>query len=267
MNIFQQDSYKEILLYLGKNGPTATKGFYRKLSEHLDVHPTFISQVLSGHRDFSEEQLIVICDYMGLKERETEFLLMLLKHEKAGSKRLRDYYKQQLQNIRSESVVMKSRQPGSRKMKEAERAIFYSAWQYSAVHMMATLSQKPSFVQIQARLGLSRQQTQQIVSFLLETEMIQEKNGKYIEGPSQTYLERTSPYLFQHHVNWRLKGLSKYPQMEEQELMYTSNFSISRADFATLRTEIVKFIQNFLANVEKSEAEDVGQLNIDLLWV
>ena len=267
MNIFQQDSYKQVLLYLGKNGPTATKGFYRKLSEHLNVHATFISQVLSGSRDFSEEQLISVCDYMGLKERETEFLITLHKFEKAGSKRLRDYYHQQLQNIRSESVVMKSRQLTTRKMKEAERAIFYSAWQYSAVHMMTTLSQKPSFVQIQARLGLTRQQTQQIIAFLLETEMIKEKSGKYVEGPSQTYLERTSPYLFQHHVNWRLKGLSRFPQMDEQELMYTSNFSMSRADFVLLRSEIVKFIQNFLANVEKSEAEDVAQLNIDLLWI
>lgn len=267
MNIFQQNSYKDVILYLGKTGPTATKGFYRKLSEHLGVHPTFISQVLSGDRDFSEEQLVATCDYLGLQEREIEYLLNIIKRERAGSKRLRDFYQQQVLRLRNESELMKTRVKESGKLSEKDKAIFYSSWQYSAVHMMSTLIEKPTFSQIQDRLSLTRQQTQQVLRFLIEVGLVKEKNGKYTEGAASTYLEKTSPYLFQHHVNWRFKALEKFAKMTEQELMYTSNFSISRADFSLLRGQIMQLIQACMANIEKSNAEDLGQLNIDLLWV
>lgn len=266
MNIYEQDSYKKIIRYLGKDGPKPIKGFYRKLSEHLNTHPTYVSQVLSGDKDFSEEQMIATCDFLGMNDKELDYLLLVFKYERAGSPRLRDIYQQKVSQVRKETIL-KGRRENEKELSEAQLVKFYSSWIYSAVHMLTTLEKKPDVSAVEKRFGLNRQQAQGILSFLVQCGLAIEKSGRYHEGTSKTVLLKNSPYLMQLHSNWRLKALEKFSRKSEHELMFTSNFSLSHSDFKRLREETILFLQKFMETVDKSHADDVAYLNLDLLWV
>jgi uncharacterized protein (TIGR02147 family) len=266
MNIFEQDSYKQIIRYLGKDGPKAVKGFYRKLSEHLGTHPTYVSQVLSGPKDFTEDQVVFTCDFLGLEEKEIQYILTVHKIERAGSKRIKDLYEKELAVLRKDSIL-KGRFETEKSLTEIQLSKLYSDWAHSAVHMMSTLEKKPDILAIEKRLNLSRQQTQSILKFLIAAGLVVEKNNKFHEGSSRTVLAKNSPHLLQHHTHWRLKAIDKFARKSENELMFTSNFSLSYHDFSRLRKQTLEFIQNFMETVDKSPAEDIAFLNLDLLWV
>jgi DNA-binding MarR family transcriptional regulator len=151
-----------------------------------------------------------------------------------------------------------------RVLSEADTARFYSDWKYSAVHMMSTLQRKPNLNDIMDRLDLDRQEATKIINFLLETGMILEKNYKYHEGISKTVLTKTSPYLVQHLSNWRIKALSDLAKREENEIAFSTNFTLSKKDFETLRKQIVALVNSFMPLIDASPAEELAYLNIDL---
>jgi uncharacterized protein (TIGR02147 family) len=266
-SLFEFLEYKKALVYLGRSSPRSARGFYRKLSEFLNVHPTLISQVLSGHRDFSEEQIIQVCDFFDLLDRETEYLLILLKIEKAGSHRLRLIYENQRDSLRQESLLKRKKENTPKALKDSELTQFYSDWLYSAVHMMATLQEKPDLDFMQNRMQINRTELQKVLNFLSQIEFIQFKGQVYYEGVRNTVLSNTSPYLRQHHTNWRLKALTKLGKKTSDEIIFTSNFSISKSDFLAIKKEIISLAKSVQDRIENSPAEDIAHLNIDLLWV
>lgn len=89
MNIFEFENYKAALNSIIQERRRSQKALSRKLAGHLNVHPSMISQVLTGNKDFSEEQMILVCEFLGLPPLESQYLLVSLQVERAGSQKLK----------------------------------------------------------------------------------------------------------------------------------------------------------------------------------
>ena len=91
-SIFKYQSYKtyleDSLLCKGKKGTFA---------KFVGCQPSFISQVLKGKPDLSLEQGLLANDFFEHSAAEAEHFLLLLQFHRAGSKRLRDHFKTQIQ--------------------------------------------------------------------------------------------------------------------------------------------------------------------------
>ena len=70
-----------------------------------------------------------------------------------------------------------------------------------------------------------------------------------------------------HHANWRIKAIEASEMLEEEELMYTAQVSLSKKDFAILREEMATFIKTFLDRVHASPAEEIACFNLDWFWI
>lgn len=267
MNIFEYEDYKDILKFNIRSKGKARHGLYRKIAEHLNVHPTLVSQVISGDKHFSEEQLFSVCEFLGISKFETIYLLSLLQIERAGSKKLKDHYTEVKKKLRKQSLQISQRVEEVRVLNEEEKAIFYSNWIYSAVHLMTTLDKEICFEDICKRFVLPTGKAREILDFLSQIRMISEENGKFKIGTVSTHLEKNSPFLLKHHTSWRLKAIQAAENLSDEELIYSVNVSLSRSDFARLREDLVQFIQHFLAVVKDSPSEDIAQLNLDLFWI
>ena len=261
MNIFTMDSYKKIIQ------STLPRGGSKKLADYLGVHPTYISQVLTGDREFSEEQILQVCEFLSFKKMETRYLLCLVQIERAGSKKLKDHYLEIKKSIQASSLQISKRIDKDRQLTDFEKAIFYSSWIYSAVHIMTTLDKKPRIEDIMEKYNLTMSKAREILSFLIDIEMVIEKNGTYHAGAIFTHLEKSSPLVIKHHTNWRLKAIQAAEELTDSELMYSINVSLSKKDFENLREEMAKLIQSFLKVVKDSPAEDVAQFNLDFFWI
>lgn len=268
MNIFEENNYKVILKHYILDESSQPKwGIYKKISDYLNVNPSLVSQVISGSKDFTEEQIITVCEFLGLGKLESKYLLSLVLISRAGSVSLKKYFEEQLLEIRKQALNLSRRLKDTKTLSDSEQFKFYSTWLYSAIHLMTTLDQKPNFKTICDRFHLSPQEAQEVISFLVEIGLVLEKEGEYFPGVKNTHLAKSSIFIVNHHRNWRLKAIQAVDHLTEQELMYTCNFSVSRKDFSVIREEFMKVIQKFLKIAQESPAEDLAQLNIDLFWL
>lgn len=266
MNFFEFNDYKLALKAFVK---VAGKryGSNKKIAEHLGVHASLVSQILSGPRDFTEEQLFSICEYLGVPKLEFQYLLVLLQIERAGTQKLRNHYVEQKEALRKQSLQVKNRILAKHELSEIECAKFYSSWIYSAVHLLTTLEKKVSFEFICQRFNLPPAKLREILNFLIQIQMISEEGGFFRFKTAMTHLEKKSPFVVKHHTNWRLKAIDAAESLSDEELIYSLNFSVSKHDFMTLREDLIHTIQKFLSVVKDSPAEDIAQFNVDLFWI
>jgi len=264
---FEFDNYKEALKNTITSQSGGSRGVYRILAEKIGVHPTLISQILSGTRDFNEEQLFAICESLGIPDAEKRYLLVLLQIERAGSHSLKKHYIEIKNQIRKESLQLSRRISPHKTLTESEKAVFYSSWLYSAVQILTAIDKPVDFKLICEHFKLTPQRTQEVLDFLLKHHLVLEKKGRYVPGTTSTHLPKGSPHIVKHHSNWRLKAMMAAETLTDQELMYSANFSIAQKDFEVFREELVQLIKRFLTIVEKSPAEKVAQFNMDLFWL
>lgn len=267
MNLFEMEDYKKALGLIMEERRKTQKGLSRKLAEHLSVHPTMISQVMTGTKDFTEEQMILVCEFLGLPKLDSQYLLVLLQQERAGSKKLKDYFQELKEQLRKQALQVSERVHQNKQLTDVEKSIFYSSWLYAATQLITTLERDVSFEDICQKLNLPPARAREILDFLVQTQMVLEKDGYFKSGRVATHLEKNSPFLIKHHTNWRLKAIQAAENLSDQELMYSANVSLSKKDFELLREEFAKLIQRFVDVVKPSPAEDIAQFNLDFFWI
>lgn len=267
MKIFNFADYKHFLWYFIELQPKKGRGQVKAISECLEIDPSQVSQVLSGSKEFTEEQALLIAGYAGLNELETDYFLTLIKIERAGSKTLKDYYIKKCEKLKESSLNIKERFNQDRILTDFDKSIFYSSYLYSAVRLSTAIGLGQTISEIADRFEIPRQRATAIMSFLTETKLCEEKDGKYILGTQHTHVERGSPFLSRHHQNWRVKALEKMDSISDQELQFTGPASISKEDFHAIRELLVESVSKFVDKAKKSEASDVACLLIDWFWL
>ncbi len=268
MSIFNYSHYKSYLkdyiAALPKNG----RGEIGKMAAAIDMHPTLMSMVISADRDFTYEQAFSLAEYLELTDLESEYLLLLIQHERAGTQKLKKHFKAKLEKIKSDSNKIANRFEHETKLNDQERSIFYSSWIFSAIRLFCSTSDDgKSLQEISERFMLPRQRIVEAIGFMLKSGLIVEHANNYKMGISRTYLENNSPHLPRHHMNWRAKAIQKSDHVQEDELMFTFPMSISRKDFSKVRETLAEALKEISRVVKDSPAEEVGCLNIDLFWI
>jgi uncharacterized protein (TIGR02147 family) len=267
MAIFEYDDYKPYFRDLIQSKGTAGRGEYRRIAETLNVHPTMVSQILSGEKEFTPEQIIRLAKHYGLGKTEGKYLILLVEIARAGSVELKNELIEMKEEIQKKSQQLAHRLQASKELSDQQKAIFYSSWVYSAVQIATSLERKVDFEYLCNRFNLSTDRVRDVLDFLKETGLIVEQDGILKPGVKSTHLPKGSPLSIKHHANWRVKAIEKAENLRDEELMYSVNISLSQEDFKKLRESMVEFIQKFLKTVHASPAEEVAQFNLDFFWL
>ena len=101
MTIFEFKDYKQFVRHMINTQPVLGRGSVKRMAEALRVHPSLISQVLKGTKEFTAEQANDVAVFLNLNELETECFLCLVDIERAGTSRLKTF----LQNKRDRLVL------------------------------------------------------------------------------------------------------------------------------------------------------------------
>ena len=268
MSLFEFKDYRLFLKDFFFKLPKHGRGKSQELANHLRIHPTIVSQVFSGLRDFSEEQALEISEFLQLSPIEEKYFCLLVRLENAGTTKLKQKIKSELSEVKTSAQSLSTRVVTEKTLTDTERSLFYSSWYYSAIRLYSsTHSQGRSLEEIMQRFGLPRVRTLEICNFLTSVQLCTEKNGKYLMGAQSTFVEKGSPFLMKHHSNWRLKALQSVDHLSNEELMFTGVMSISHDDFHRFREQTAEFIKNFSQTVKDSPAEEIACFNIDLFWI
>lgn len=267
MKIFEFTNYKHFLRHFISQQPRKGRGLIKNLGDYLRIDPSQVSQVLSGSKDFTEEQALMASKFLGLNELETEFFMVLIKIERAGTELLQDHYRAKRDKLKIDSLDLAKRVNQDRILSDYEKSIFYSSYLYSVIRLTTSLGDGQTLGDITERFRISREKASEILNFLTMTNLCSEKNGTYRMGTQHTHIERGSPFLSRHHHNWRVKALEKSEFISDKELQFTGPVSLSNKDFEAIREILVEAVSKSLAKVKASEPSDVACLLIDWFWI
>ncbi len=262
-SIFQHHDYREFLRERLKAMPSHGRGQLSRIAKHLGMSSVSISHVMSATRDFTEEQALDLSQYLGLSTLEEDYLILLVREQRASSPGLRSKIRTQLELLRTESRTLKNRIEKDLDLSREAQAEFYSQWHYSAFRL---LSDVPGFDTVDALaeyFRLPRAKVRGIFDFLVKHGLCVETDGKYQLGVKRTYLDAESPFASQHFTNWRLKGIDHVRNPEAADLFYTAPMVLSESTMAEIRTMLVDIVSQITKLVAPSPSEKLVCLNVD----
>jgi len=267
--LIDYEDYKKYTADRIASMPGGGRGEWLRIAEALKVHTSLISQVFRGTKNLTPEQAQALTEHFGLGELESEYYLLLVQTERAGNRKLRQIYQGRMEGIREESRDLRERFKSSKVLSDSEQAVFYSRWSYSGVRLAASLPGQGSPEQLASDCGLSREQVNRILDFLLQRGLLTHTNqGRYELGTRQIHVPADSPWVIQHHRNWRLKTierLERSARIEEPELIFTSPLTIGARDLGKVRNMLMEFLDSLKRIVQQTDPDTLACLNID--WI
>lgn len=266
-NIFSATEFRSFLEEHFKNSPKKGHGLRLKIAEHLRVHPTLITQVMKGQKTFTLEQGLSLAEMIGMSDLEKDYFLALIELDRAGTQSLKNFISRKLLKLREESSKVKNRVQAYSQLSEADQALFYSQWYYSAMRLFASTAEQVTFEDYRKNFDLPEDRIELALEFLTSRGLIEKKNEFYKMAVANTFIPADSPLVVRHHANWRLKALEHHPKLSAEELAFTAPISLSQKDFAAAKSVLLEAIQKISKIVKDSEPEQVACLNLDLFRV
>jgi uncharacterized protein (TIGR02147 family) len=265
IDIFRYRSYKKYvkdrIFIMPHNG----KGQFRKLGTAAGMHSSLVSQVFSGERDLSPEQACLVSDFLGLSQVEQEYFNLLVQKDRAGSPALRELTHSMLKRLKDQQSGSAKTGPSAKgEISEESKAIFYSQWFYSAARLLSWLPGGQTVDGIADKLQISSRKAREVVEFLVHHGFCESRQERVYGKAQSIYLPDGSQHGQRHMQNWRLKGIERLGNLQQDDYAYTLPMAISRGGAEKVRRTLVECLQRIREIVdEKDDPEQVAFLNID----
>jgi uncharacterized protein (TIGR02147 family) len=266
LNIFEFSDYRKFIKSWLEQAKRQKICNLTQLAQTAQVHPTFLSQVLKGHKDLSLEQAHFITQRTQLTAIEKDYFFILIQIDRAGTKTLREYWTEKKRQIEKEKNKIGQRFEKHRELSIEQRSVFYSSWIYVAAWACTAIDGKQSLDQIANGLKITRSRAEEVLSFLVQTGICDESKGFYSIGEVHVHIPNESPFVVKHHLNWRMKAIQKMDSRESDELFFTAPLSLSKDDFLVIREKLNAFLKDFVDIGKESAADTLGCLNIDFFF-
>lgn len=269
MSIYKHFNYRSALeekIEIKRNLPG--KWSLRRLAEEVGLQASYLTNVLKGRMDFSEDQLYSIAGALEFTPAERKFLLMLLSYERSSHKSRKQELKDEIEALRKQHQKTENRI--SVKTVELEpdaMADYYLDPFVQIAHVHLNL---PEYTKDPERLcqvlGISKQHLAQILNVLVRIRYVKIENGAYKVIARNRHLPRESHLLGPHQALMRLKSIDQMQRLTTDE---TYSFSATLTGTDETRTQLQEAFLGFLKKAEaivtESESEEkVIQMNFDL---
>src|SRR3990167_1956030 len=109
MSIFEYLDYRAFLRNYIDHLPKKGRGEINKMALFRSVHPSLLSQILSDQKNMSLEQAQLMAEYLGFTFQETEYFLCSVQFQRAGTTKLRVYFKEKLNVLQKSSLELSER--------------------------------------------------------------------------------------------------------------------------------------------------------------
>lgn len=260
--IFDYVSYKAFLKAFA-GGKTLRRGMKAKMAQAAECQPTYISQVLHGKAQLSLEQAERLSRFLALSKEETQFFLLLVNRDRAGSQELKAIFDQQIKERIVQRMSVINRLGPNNVLTEEQRAIFYSSWQYLAIHMALTIPELQNREMLASYFNIKLERVEKVLEFLVETGLAIQDKMTYTTGTPVIRLGKDSPYIVKHHSHWRQQAMESLERESPLDLHYSAAITLSKNDISKLKDRMLEQIKENIQIVRDSSEEEVYVYNLD----
>lgn len=265
-SIFTFQNYKDFLKRKLKSTKGLVTGYQSQLAEAAGIQSSNLSNILNHEKSqLNLDQAILMAEFMGLSDLETEYFLNLVSLARAQSQPLKKRLTEKLLSTRKTVSKFESKYQSKDQFSDSDRAIYYSNWYYQAIHIVSGIEGFQELESLIARLGIPQKRAVEARDFLLKTGLCTQNKGLR-PSVGNTRLDPDSPFMANHLRNWREQAIQRQARMNPaHEISYSGNYSLSKKDAEIVRKRCAQFIEELRERVTPSKSEEAYFLNLD--WI
>lgn len=265
--LFEYRDYKKCVLDLIDKSSDGGRGLRKKIADFVGCQVSHITNVLTGPAHFSFEQGEAIARYFGLDTNETEFFLLLIQYNRAGTISLQKHCLRTLETHGKAFLELGSRIRIGESLPMEDQARYYSCWQMGATHMLLSIPAFQTRDALAKKLGVSLVRVDEILSALVDIGICKKDGLRYKLLAGSLHLDRHSPFIGQHHTNWRMCAARSLDFMKDSDLHYSSAVSLSKSDLAKVREIFTQALSESIEVIKTSGEEELGVICIDFFTI
>ncbi|MGZ3656345.1 MAG: TIGR02147 family protein [Bdellovibrionota bacterium] len=267
MSPFEHVAYRPYLLALCERPDS--RGLRKQLSTAAGCQFSYFSQALHGRVHLTEEHLAGIASFLRLKDQETEYLLLLLRTEKAGTPTLRATLEKQKTKLLTAQKSLKNRMStGPSRLSEADLGLYFSSWVPSAVHLLTTDPAFGTADKIAERLKLPLAKITESLRFLERLGLVShgKKGWAYVQN-SNFFVPKDSPWQTTLQTTRRELAARSIILNPRDAVHFSLMFTISPQDLRKLEQLAADFVEKAQARVHASGTECLAAICLDVFEV
>lgn len=260
---FKSSDYRTFLVELVRErklrGITQTD-----LARVMGCQPAYLSQVLPGRADLTEEHVLRLCGHLGLSDPETEYLLLLLRLQKAGGQLMRTYLERRIRGLRKSSNSLEPKLTKTAVQNDLEMSSYYaSSWIPSAIHALTDCEVFQTSAAIAKRLQIEEAVVKIQLQRLERFGLIKIKKGRWVHAGESIHFSKNSDLDFQLQTARRLAALQNLALKRESDLHYSSVFTTDTGTAEEIRKEFFRIIEKLHQTIEPTRGEDAYSICLD----
>lgn len=268
MEFYSSLDYRKILNYLVER--EKAKGIdcsFSKVAEAIRVQRPYLSKIMNGSADFSEDQMHLLCEYFEINNDEKFYLELLLQYSKSGLKERKDALKKEIHRFQSLKLDLKNNIEAEKIRPDNLLFTEYFLNPYmQIVHVALNIKQYQNLERLALTLNLTKKSLAEILKKLEDLRLIEYKNNRYSVVNQTMHLPKDSNLLHPHQTLLRVKSI-EHQQNKSQD---TSNYAFS-VTFSSdedgkkkIQEDFIKYLKSVQKVVQTSGTEEVYQINFDL---
>lgn len=268
MNIFNHLDYREILKKTIETRKKIDSTInFQAMATHTRIQKAYLSQVIKGNRDLSQDQLYLAAEYLGFSPEEKEYLKLLLDYARSG---LADRKKILLREIK---IWQKQKNKTSQYIdvkeltqREINREDYYLDPMNQVVHMGLYCEEfRKDPMKLAAKLFLPKTRISNYIQNLQRMEIIQISNKGIELNDVELHLPKSSPIFPSYKSQCYTNTMNRLKQLDESKTYNLSViFSADEAVRKEINDQFMKFLTKIKKLVDESKSTEVFQMNFDL---
>lgn len=263
ISVYEYGDYKKFVIHWIERAVNGGRGLRKSLADAVGCQTPFITHVLSGDYHFSPEQAESCARWMGLNDKDTEYFVLLVLRQRAGTRELERHFSKQIARRKEQRLVLKKRVGIRETLTLEDQVTYYSSWIFAAIHMAILNPESRSVEALQNRLRLPRNQVTRAVEFLISRGFVREEQGALKVIKPVLYLDAESPLIGTHHANWRVKAIEAVKNSPRAGLHYSGAVSLSQQDYEWMREKLAELLEQLANQVRDSKDEKLACFNFD----
>lgn len=263
MKIYQFSDYRHYIRFYVDSKSESTHGMMTAIAKTIAVSRPFLSQVMAGSKNLSHEHAYALSQFFKFDFYETRYLYELVSLSRAATPEYKKAIILEMKRIKDEALSVRGDLKDEQPLDERNQAIFYSTWQYSAVHLMSGLEGGRTAEQISERLEISLSAVKANLRFLVETGLCETDGLKYFSGKRRTHLSKKSAFNSRYQTNWRLKAIEHLSRDAENDLFYTASVRIDEKGYLKIMHSLKELIREVSVTIDESDDTTLACLNLD----
>ncbi len=265
-SIYSYDSYKDYL----KDYIEAYRrpGLVSELAKSAGCDRTYFSQSLTSKVQLTPDHAISLSEGLGLNEAEQNYFLTLVLHNRASNTKAQLHLRKRLDKLVKEQAVLSKKIKSSQDSEEISETLktkYYSSWLYGAVHILTSIPEYQTVAALCQKLEIQKEICEEILSSLGQMNLTQKHGDRYKHAGGNIHISIGSAINSMNHLNWRL--LASQRANKEDDVHYTTAFSISKKDMPVLKTDILDFIKSQRKIVHNSGTEQAFAFCLDFFEI